>query len=85
MDDEPKYQYVNHDISVEFEAADILDEILDFYESSPDFDATYFKSIKKQALQTRKISAAQYNSMVKVYYDFKMQGEPKQLDLFDET
>lgn len=75
MNDEPnKYQNVNHDVSVEYEAADILDEILDFAENRIDFDATYFKSIKKQALQSRVISAAQYNSMVKVYYAFKMDG-----------
>jgi plasmid stability protein len=72
MEEERKYLPVNHCVSIEFEAADILDEMLDYAESHPRFDASYVNSIKKQALKTRQISAAQYNSLLKTYYAFRM-------------
>ena len=69
---EKKYEMSEDEIHANDKRLKLLDELSDFVIKTPKFDPTFFYSILESLKKKGKISAAQYNALVKVYYAFHL-------------
>jgi len=68
---EDKYQKVFEDVYDE-EQLKIIDEIIKYGEKHERFDTSFTESIKEYLEENGFITSTQYNSLVRVYYSFRM-------------
>lgn len=73
-----KYETQIDDVyELDIEKLKIIDEILKYSENHPRFKADYTESVKEYLEEHGFITSQQYNSLVKVYYAFRMDKEQK--------
>lgn len=71
-----KYQRIIRDVEEnEEESLSIINEIMAFSHDHPNFKITFVESIQKDLEYRGFITPKQYNALVNIYYEFKMDEE----------
>lgn len=78
MEKKNKRRYENTVYDVDFtdiESLKIIDDIYEYAKTHPKFKTDYLDSIVEYLKQNNYITSHQFNSLVKVYYAFRMEKE----------
>lgn len=82
VDEKRKYASVVEDVyDSDLDALQIVEEIYEYAKTHPKFSTDYLDSVSEFLEERGFMTSSQYNSLVRVYYSFKMEKkDPKNCD-----